>query len=95
MGWGEGGGGGGEPIVEDKGTSNPYEVLPWAECIHCVCVCAHVCEKERERETDQLYLHALEGTRGSLQVHHMQVVCQSAKQEKHILNNKKMRTSEK
>ena len=65
------------------------------QSVSIVCVCACVCEKERERETDQLYLHALEGTRGSLQVHHMQVVCQSAKQEKHILNNKKMRTLEK
>ena len=55
----------------------------------------HVRERERERERDQLYLHVLEGTRGSLRVRHMQVVYQSAKQEIHNLNSEKLRTLEK
>jgi len=38
-------------------------------------------ERERERERDQWYLHVLEWIGGSLRGRHMQVLCQSVKEE--------------
>ena len=45
--------------------------------------------RERERERDQWYLHVLEWIGGSLQGRHMQVLCQSVKEESKTERGKK------
>lgn len=42
-------------------------------------------ETEEDRKRYQLYLHVVEGTKGSWQDHRMQVMCQSAYAERNTI----------